>query len=194
MANDTRKIREMIGNDNIDAALEALIQLLDSREDDGDLMDQSILQKGRWAEYRRKEMAGIADTTEINKIRDTLLKIARELDKRMKEAADKPTPPAPQPLSPGLQQRPPQQQYVAQCFFNGDVNHYFVLSNNQIVAVNPMTNYTMAIASRTPSMDPNFAWVYQFPNGAYYSIDQQGAIWGVNAFGMPMQMGYVQYF
>jgi len=31
-----------------------------------------------------------------------------------------------------------------------------------------------------------------FPNGFFYSIDHSGGIWGLNAFGMPMQMGYVQ--
>ncbi|MCC6459538.1 MAG: hypothetical protein IT260_03640 [Saprospiraceae bacterium] len=51
----------------------------------------------------------------------------------------------------------------------------------------------MLVALKTPSANPAFAWIYQFPNGAYYSIDHQGAIWGMNAYGMPMQMGYVQY-
>jgi hypothetical protein len=60
--------------------------------------------------------------------------------------------------------------------------------------VNAITNFSMVVASRVTSVNPNFAWVYMFPNGFFYSIDQAGGIWGVNAFVLPMQLGYVQYF
>ena len=59
--------------------------------------------------------------------------------------------------------------------------------------VNPLNNFSTIVANRVASVNPNFAWVYLFPNGFFYNVDHSGAIWGVNAFGMPLQMGYVQY-
>jgi hypothetical protein len=195
MIADTKKILDLIGADRIEAAIEALINGLEHRSGDDDLFDQVILQKGRWANYHRKSLMDVANSNDIDKIRHALLQITRELDKRQRsEKASAPQ----QPNNPAVPQQfkssPPQPQYIAECFFNGDMNKYFVMANNQIVGVNPMTNHSMAVASRVASMDTSFAWIYQLPNGLYYNIDHNGVIWGVNTFGLPMQMGYVRYF
>ena len=193
MAADTRQIRELIGENELDQAIQGLLLLLEQRGSD-ELLDQTILQKSRWKEYKRREIGGYSDEKEVNSIRDALLKITRELDRQPEKAA------APQPVPPPVQQNQPTghpaeatAHYAARCYFTGDPNAYYVTQAGQILALHPMTHQTVLVAMRTPSMNPAFAWIYQFPNGAYYSIDHQGAIWGMNAYGMPMQMGYVQY-
>lgn len=191
MANSTKHIRELIGENEIEQAIFHLLEhLYNSAEHD--LTDSAVLQKSRWAEYKRKNVSGLAKNEDIDGIRDALLKIVREIDNRATKVhtghQTQHTPPPRQPEVP-----PPPKAYLAQCFFNGDPNTYYVAPNNQIVVVNPMSNFPVVVANRTASINPAFAWVYQFPNGFYYSIDHNGAIWGVNAFGMPVQMGYVQY-
>lgn len=197
MVNNTRQIRELIGENEIEQAISLLLDYLYSGTE-YDLVDSAVLQKSRWAEYKRKNVSGLARNEDIDGIRDALLKIVRELDNRATKGATGEStrsetiqrkPPDMPPPPP-----PPVKTYVAQCFFNGDPNTYYVTPNNQIVVVNPMTNFPVVVASRLASMNPAFAWIYQFPNGFYYSIDHNAAIWGVNTFGMPMQMGYVQYF
>jgi len=193
MANSTKHIRELIGENEIEQAIYHLLEhLYNSAEHD--LTDSAVLQKSRWAEYKRKNVSGLAKNEDIDGIRDALLKIVREIDNRASKVhtghQQQHTPPRQPEVPPPP---PPQKNYVAQCFFNGDPNTYYVTPNNQIVVVNPMSNFPVVVANRTASINPAFAWVYQFPNGFYYSIDHNGAIWGVNAFGMPVQMGYVQY-
>ncbi|MCC6281616.1 MAG: hypothetical protein IT262_13505 [Saprospiraceae bacterium] len=193
MTNSTRHIRELIGENEIEQAIDRLLDLLYNSVEH-DLSDSAVLQKSRWAEYKRKNVSGLAKNEDIDGIRDALLKIVRELDNRSIKTPSEPpqtyTPPRMPDVPPPP---PPPKAYVAQCFFNGDPNTYYVTPNNQIVVVNPMSNFPVAVATRTASLNPAFAWIYQFPNGFYYSIDHNGAIWGVNAFGLPMQMGYVQY-
>ena len=192
MVTGTKEIRDYIGNDQIEQAIYALLELLEVRYDDHDLHDQTILQKGRWADYKKRDIGGFGDDKDVNSIRAALLNITRELETRMKQPAPKKREPIPHPAPPILE--PPKNPYVAQCHFTGDMNAYYVLPNNQIVMVNPATNLSMVVAGRAPSAYPNFAWVYLFPNGFFYNVDHAGAIWGVNAYGMPMQMGYVEYF
>lgn len=187
MSLNAKKIRNLIGDDRLEEALEDMLGYLEHRDNDHDLYDQAILQKGRWKDYKKKLNAGIEDDKDLNGIRMALLNILRDIEKRAREDAPVNPPHPPQPAPP------PQQTYVAQCFFNGDMHQYFLTPANQIVALNPMTNLPMVVASRVSSADPNIAWVYMFPNGLYYNIDHNGAIWGVNAFGFPMQMGYVKY-
>lgn len=193
MTNSTRHIRELIGENEIEQAIDRLLDLLYNSVEH-DLSDSAVLQKSRWAEYKRKNVSGLAKNEDIDGIRDALLKIVREMDNRSIKTPSEPpqtyTPPRMPDVPPPP---PPPKAYVAQCFFNGDPNTYYVTPNNQIVVVNPMSNFPVAVATRTASLNPAFAWIYQFPNGFYYSIDHNGAIWGVNAFGLPMQMGYVQY-
>lgn len=197
MANNTRQIRELIGENEIEQAISGLLDLLNSSTE-YDLTDSAVLQKSRWAEYKRKNVSGLARNEDIDGIRDALLKIVRELDNRAAKVAtgesNFTTITRPAEMPPPPPPPPPVKTYAAQCFFNGDPNTYYVAPNNQIVVVNPMSNFPVVVATRTASLNPAFAWTYQFPNGFYYSIDHNGAIWGVNAFGMPMQMGYVQYF
>lgn len=193
MANSSKQIRELIGENEIEQAINQLLELL-YHSTEHDLSDAAVLQKSRWAEYKRKNVSGLAKNEDIDGIRDALLKIVREMDNRATTGntgyQQQQAPPRQPEIPPPP---PPQKTYVAQCFFNGDPNTYYVAPNNQIVVVNPMSNFPVVVASRTASLNPTFAWIYQFPNGFYYSIDHNGAIWGVNAFGLPVQMGYVQY-
>ena len=192
MANSTKFIRELIGENEIEQAISQLLEYLYNGAE-YDLTDSAVLQKSRWAEYKRKNVSGLAKNEDIDGIRDALLKIVREIDNRATKVSAPQQPQYTPPRQPDVPPPPPQQKnYVAQCFFNGDPNTYYVTLNNQIVVVNPMSNFPVVVATRTASLNPAFAWIYQFPNGFYYSIDHSGAIWGVNAFGMPMQMGYVQ--
>lgn len=191
MASNTKQVRELIGENEIEQAIGLLLDYFENGTE-YDLLDQTILQKSRWADYKRKNLGGFGDEKESNAIRLSLLDITREADQRSVQPKTQYNNP---PENRGNNQPPPPPppppKYVAQCYFNGDPNAYYVTPTNQIVMVNPMTNFTMVVASRTASMNPAFAWVYMFPNGFFYSIDHAGAIWGVNAFGMPVQMGYV---
>lgn len=186
MRPETNRIRELIGENDIGQAIQLLLDLIQTGRH-RDLLDQTYLQKGKWAEYKRRRLAGVAEEKELNEIRLSLFDIARELDDRPEQAPEPERRREPPPVEPH------QPQYVARCVFNGDMNAYFVAPAGQIVVVNPITNFASMVATRVPSTNPAFAWFYMFPNGFYYSIDHAGAIWGVNAFGMPMQMGYVQY-
>ncbi len=194
---DTRRIRELIGENEIEQAVQLLIDMLDGAAASGDLLDSAILQKSRWVEYKKKNISGLGEEKEINGIRAALLNISREIDNRassghatrLPDSGNHAPPPPPQFDTP----QPQQPQYIARCFFNADPNSYFVTPANQIVVVNPLTNFSTIVANRVASVNPNFAWVYLFPNGFFYNVDHAGAIWGVNAFGMPLQMGYVQY-
>jgi hypothetical protein len=201
MKPDSRRIRELIGENQIEQAIRLLIDYLEQTTEH-DLLDQIILQKSRFTDYNKKHLSGFGEDKEINAIRSSLLEINREAanraDRPLSSPSAKPveTPvskfnPIPQPsVLPDTQSK----QYFAQCFFTGDPNTYYVLNNGQIVIINQMTSLPIVVATRTASLNPAFSWVYQFPNGMYYSIDHTGVIWGVNAFGMPIQMGYVQYF
>lgn len=182
-----KQIRHQIGENQLGEALQLLIEYLDSGTD-ADLQDQAILQKSRWNDYQHKKMGGFADEKEVNAIRSALLEITRMAEKRKEKPHEVPFTPAPMEAPPA-----PGKLYVAQCFFTGDPNSYYVLPNNQIVVINMMTNMPVHVANRNISIMPNFAWVYQFPNGFFYSVDHAGIIWGLNAFGMSVQMGYVKY-
>lgn len=197
MKADSRRIRELIGDNQIEQAIRLLIDYLEMTTED-DLLDQIILQKSRFSDYTKKHLGGFGEDKEINAIRSSLLEITREAANRADRPKSSPQvkpveTPDPIQTQNVLTNTPPI-EYFAQCFFNGDPNRYFVLKNSQIVVVNPMTSMPVQVASRTASLNSAFAWVYQFPNGMYYSVDHAGVLWGVNAFGMPIQMGYVQYF
>ncbi len=188
MKPDTQLVRELIGENDLEKAIQTLLDYLKAGNH-RDLQDQVYLQKGNWSEYKRRRLAGVAEEKDLNTLRLALFDITRELDDRPDQPAEPDRPKRPEPPPPP----PPPVQYVARCYFNGDMNTYFVTPTHQIVMINPMTNFSVVVASRMPSMNPQFAWLYMFPNGFYYSIDHAGAIWGVNMYGMPMQMGSVQY-
>jgi hypothetical protein len=188
-----KQIRTLIGENQIEQAVQLLIEYLEPSPEQ-DLFDQMILQKSRWADYKRKELGGFGNDKDINEIRSSLVNIIREIENRKNKPVQKETPLPHLNPPPPVSQPPLQKNYIAQCFFNNDPNTYYVLPNNQIMMLNMMTNLSVFVATRTASPLPNFAWIYQFPNGFYYSIDHAGVIWGLNAFGMPMQMGFVQYF
>lgn len=185
-------IRNLIGENQIEQAIQLLIEHLEPSPEQ-DLYDQMILQKSRWADYKRKHLSGFGDDKEINAIRSAILDIAREIENRKNKPAVKETSPT-SFNPPNISQPPLQKNYFAQCIFNGDPNLYYVQHNNQITVLNMMTNLPVFVANRVVSNLPAYAWFYQFPNGFFYSIDHQGAIWGLNPFGFPIQMGYVQYF
>jgi hypothetical protein len=188
MSFHAKTIRNLIGDDRLEEAIEMLIIHLEQDDDRHDLYDQMILLKSRFKDFKKKANAGVEEDKDLNSIRVALLNIIREMDQHPKEQVHQ------QPRNVPAPQVPQANPYIAQCFFNGDLNQYYVTPTNQIVMVNAITNFSMVVASRVTSVNPNFAWVYMFPNGFFYSIDHSGGIWGVNAFGLPMQLGYVQYY
>jgi len=191
MSFHAKTLRNLIGDDRLGDAIETLIAYLEQDDTLHDVYDQVILIKGRFKDFTKKANAGVEEDKDLNSIRVALLNIVRDVDQRSKEQAPQPPKQSTHtPVPPAPQTNP----YVAQCFFNGDVNQYFITPTNQIVMVNAVTNFSTVVASRVASVNPNFAWVYLFPNGFFYSIDHSGGIWGVNAFGLPMQLGYVRYY
>lgn len=208
MSFPTHQIRELIGENEVEEAIRILCECLAST-DEHELYDQSLLQKSRYHAYHKREINKLADEKELIEIRIAVLNLTRELDKRGKEPKTavreifnkapleepKPTPIQPTKTpSPPPPNAPPTITYIGQCFFQNDPMSYYITSNNQIVVIQPLTQAAIPVAARMPSTNPAISWVYLFPNGFFYNIDHSGVIWGVNAFGMPMQMGYVQYF
>lgn len=189
-------VRNLIGDGETLKAIEALESHL--RTGDSDLYNQVIHQKGQFNAFRKRDNLGLgADPATLAKINYAILEIVTEVDKE-EEGFFTPSyssNPARsnQQYGPGTPESPPASEFVAQCFFYNDPNQYFVNQFNQIIAYNPISNLRMPVAQRVPSNDPRFLWLYYFSNGMFYSIDHQGAIWGQNMFGMPMQMGYVRY-
>ncbi len=94
---------------------------------------------------------------------------------------------------------------VARCTFH-DGSASFLTSTGEIY-----TNYmgtTISIGRRVPSQQPGIAWFYVVQSsdptvqyylnimglsGTTYAVDDDGVIWGQNAWGQPVQMGYVTY-
>lgn len=188
------KVRELVGEGETLRAIEVLEQHLKGRNTD--LYNQVIHQKGQFNTYRKQSNLGMgADPAVAAKINYAILEIATSIEKG-EDQSWQPTGGQSGGGNSGIQQDTSHNQpaeYTAQCFFYNDPNQYWVNRYNQIIAYNPVTNLNMPIAQRVPSNDPRFAWLYYFNTGMFYSIDHQGAIWGQNMFGMPMQMGYVKY-
>ena len=189
----SKRIRQLIGENELEQAIVELEQYLEDKNQD--LLDQLTLQRRNYTAYRKKVTAGYGDEREASAIGDQLMTILRDVEKWEKAGA--------QPARENLQYlenaskttKVPsvnQPKYSAKCVFFNDPNQYFVSPQNQIVAVNAFTGVSMIVAAKMPSMYPNVAWVYTFPNGVYYNVDLQGGIWGMNAFGQPFQMGFVE--
>lgn len=209
MGKISEKIRAHIGEGEHDAAIEVLVGFL--KTTGGDLYNQAILLKGKFKEYEREKRLGLGEKPEVkSQISLAVLDLADQIDQRNLE--NPPTQqdfekmrPDPQQVHRQQQQQPQQNfyqpntppaqpQYVAQCFFTGDLMQYFITNQNQILAVNPMTNQSLIVRMKMPSQDYRYAWTYYISaTGAYYLVDHTGLIWG-QSFGMPAQMGYVKYF
>ena len=196
MSVNTKQIRQLIGDNEMEEAFRSLLALLDSEARWHDLYDEAIVLKTSWNEHARKGRIGLAQKEDFNRVVSGLLEIVRAYDKR---AAQTPHPdPASQPTPQLLNTQPtphvPQPlRRVAQCFMTGDLTEYYVLENEQIIGVNPMTKQSWGVAVRIASYVAEWAWFIQFPNTSYYSVDHQGRIWGLNMYGFPAQLGYVQY-
>ena len=192
-----------IGEGELSDAIDTLVGFL--KNIGGDLYNQSIHLKGEYASYHKNVMMGTGnDQQKKAQISMAVLDLADKIDKQ-----DLESPPSAsdfEQMRPSLQQvrqqqnipnyPPPAQQpsYQAQCFFNGDMMQYFVTHQDQVIAINPMTNQSFFVALKIPSQDMRYAWTYYFQsNGMYYLVDHAGIIWG-QSYGMPMQMGYVKYF
>ncbi|MFN4079336.1 MAG: hypothetical protein ACK4NS_00420 [Saprospiraceae bacterium] len=191
MSVNAKQIRQLIGENAIEEAFGILLTLLDDNERWRDLHDEAIVLKTVWNDYARKERIGIAQKDDLNRVVAGMLEIVRAYDKR---AAQPLRPAPPPPVSEPAPPLPQQPRRVAQCLMTGDLTEYFVLDNEQIVGYNPMTRQSWSVAVRMPSYVPEWAWFIQFPNASYYSVDHQGRIWGLNMYGFPTQLGYVQYF
>ncbi len=190
-----KTIRSYIGDNRLEEAIEQLIALLENEDICYDLYDQTLVQKSNWNNYVHKDRLNIAKKEDLDVVIAKLLDILRTYEKRKKEPPVSPISSIPT-QSPTPPQRQPAQQtprYVARCFFYNDMNAYYVLEDNQVVMFNAVTNQSMIVAMRTMPMLAGYSWSYQFTDGRYYSVDGQGAIWGINFYGLPMQVGYVQY-
>jgi hypothetical protein len=203
----TKKIRRLIGDNELEEAITELENYLEGKHQE--LADRVTLQRRSFTAYRKKYTAGYGEEREASAIGDQLMEIVRDIDKWEKSPlkGKEQNPTAQQStVQPEIQidgellsisSQPPaaaQNLYAARCIFYNDPNQYYVTRDNQIVMVAAMTGATMLVATKMPSYFPNVSWVYTFPNGVHYNIDLQGAIWGMNAFGQPFQMGYVEYF
>ena len=192
----TKKVRNLIGENEIESAISELEKYLDGQ--DMELYDALLLQKRRYNAYRKQFTAGYAEEKEIAAITDQLLSIVRKIDApREEKKTDHHQNRNLQPDHKDQIKNPDPvykdtHQYVAKCVFFNDHNQYYLDRENRIYAVHAFNGATILVANKIPSMMPNIMWVYSFPNGMYYNVDMQGNIWGLNAFGQPMQMGMVQ--
>ncbi len=199
---EVRNIRTLIGEGDPEAAIDELLELLYASEHHASWRNPATLLKGRWTKYKKASLNQLADDNEYNQICHSVLEILAEVEKTPTTSTPSTSspqyaPPQPQfaPPPPNYPPPQPQAQYVAKCVFYGDVQQYFLLPNNQIVAIGPMTNNMPVHAANCLAPNaPNIRWVYWRLDGFYYNVDHAGAIWGVNAFMQPQQVGYVQYF
>lgn len=210
MGQVTDKIRAHVGEGELEQAIDTLVNFL--KPFGGDLYDQAVHQRGLFKSYMKERMLGLANNAEVkNNISMAVLSLASQVDKLDLEnpnRAQTSPPPAsndsrktsyPPPQSPPAQpQQTPatqaQTRYVAQCFFTGDIMQYYITENDQILAVNPLTNQSLIVGVKMPSNNFNFAWTYYVTaTNIYYMVDHAGLIWGQN-FGIPAQVGYVKYF
>lgn len=210
MGQVTDKIRAHIGEGELEEAIDTLVSFL--KPIGGDLYDQSVHQRGQFKSYMKERMLGLANNAEVkNKISMAVLSLAGQVDKldlenpnRARNQSAKanefveqtnynqPQSPPTQPQQPPVPQQQP--RYKAQCFFTGDIMQYYITENDQILAVNPLTNQSLIVGVKMPSNNFNFAWTYYVSaTNIYYMVDHAGLIWGQN-FGVPAQVGYVKYF
>lgn len=204
MSSVSDKIRMHIGEGELEDAIDSLVGF--SKNIGGDLYNQSIHLKGEYSSYKKELLMGTGgDPKKKAQISMAVLELAEYIDKRDLEKPPSVNDfeqmrPNPQYVQQQQQNIPTPQQpvqqpsYYAQCIFNGDMMQYFVTHQNQIIAINPMTNQSVMVGMKMPSQDMRYAWTYYFTStGMYYLIDHAGIIWG-QSFGMPAQMGYVKYF
>ncbi|MFQ5447442.1 MAG: hypothetical protein ACE5FF_10945 [Saprospiraceae bacterium] len=197
MGEVTDKIRTHIGEGELFEAIEILAGYLKSVG--GDYYNQAILLKGKYKDYHREKMMGMADNEQVkSQISMAVLDLATQIDKgEVEQPGAKPPKPESKKTKKKKQKTPvpPQDpQFTAQCFFTGDMMQYYITENDQIVAINPLTNQTLMIGVKMPSQDANYAWTYYVnATGVYYLVDHSGILWGQN-FGMLAQVGYVKYF
>ncbi len=210
----TDQVRAHIGEGELEAAIDQLVGFL--KEIGGDLYDQALHQRGLYKSWQRDRMLGVAnDPAEKNRIMLAVLNIASQIDKlgledpqrraqykqRSSEGEDASldmdwpsNSDVPEPEMPDPTHQPPAGQYQAQCFFTGDMMQYYITKDDQILAVNPLTNQRLIVGVKMPPQNFNFAWTfYVNATGIYYLVDHAGIIWGQN-FGVPAQVGYVKYF
>jgi effector-associated domain 11 (EAD11)-containing protein len=201
MGKVTDKIRTHIGEGELSEAIETLAGYLQSVG--GDYYNQTILLKGKYKDYRREKMMGMADNEQVkSRISMAVLDLASQIDKgEVEQSGDSsnlkirsPEPKKRKKKKAKTPAPPSQPQYTAQCFFTGDMMQYYITGNDQIVAINPLTNQTLMVGVKMPSQDTNYAWTYYVnATGVFYLADHAGILWGQNS-GILAQVGYVKYF
>lgn len=77
---------------------------------------------------------------------------------------------------------------VAQCTFQNDVNQYFVMSDNTIVAKVTTTGQLVQVGYIEASNDPRFRFIYVVPQ-IRYGIDTNGYIWTSGYMGQLVVIG-----
>lgn len=210
MGQVTDKIRDHIGEGELEEAIDTLVQFL--HPIGGEIYDQAVHQRGLFKSFMKDKMLGLSNNSEDkNKISMAVLSLAGQVDKLDLENPKKSHDYSTQQQSElanfnqydnhqlasnqgHKQSNVPGTQYKAQCFFNGDIMQYYITENDQILALNPLTNQSFIVGVKMPSNNFNFAWTYYVTaTNIYYMVDHAGHIWGQN-FGVPAQVGYVKYF
>lgn len=200
MLETTDKIRQHIGEGELEKAIDLLVQMV--RPKGGDHYDQAILLRGSLKEFNRNNDLGLeVNPKEKSRITMAVLKLVSAIEET--GAIKQPEQLAANSVSEAYQTgtghaAPPPNNtahnYLAQCFFANDAALYYVMKDQSIHVFNPVTQQWVWVGTKMPSQDPRFQWMIYFHlTNVYFGVDMNAAIWGQNWYGM-FQAGYVRYF
>lgn len=188
------KFRDLVGNGELNEALEQLDEQLAAQN--SPLRDDAILLKGRLNKFEREQNLGIVQqANEENLISKAMLDLIRRAEKEANSAQNQPVSTHFQPNTPAENQPQPAQNWLGRLWIDGDQTEYYLHPQGAIFGVNFFTRAQMQVAQRHPSANPAFAWTYfVFAFNAWASVDHQGLIWAINAWGQVVRIGQFQAF
>lgn len=188
------KIRDMVGDGELSAALEQLEELLAGHF--SPLRDDAILLKSRLSKFEREQNMGtVQQANEENLISKAILAIVRQAEKESEKPQKQPQPTHFQPNPPTENPQPATQSWLGRLWIDTDPTEFYLHPQGAIFRIDPITRLQMQVAARYPSANPAFAWTYfVFAYNAWASVDHQGIIWTVNGWGQVVRIGQFQPF
>ena len=198
MSQLTEKIRQLVGDGDLEEALDALDDFLETRNDD-ELRDEVILLKSRFKSLERDRNQGVGfSPNERNQIVAAVLDLTKKIDKnavqKERNSIQKETTPLVAPTQNFGNQPPPPNGFTARVFIDGDLSEFYLTTQNAIVRLDPISRQSFVVANKFPSNDVRFAWTYFVPSMNFWaSVDFQGVIWTMNFYGQILRIGQVQY-
>ena len=188
------KIRDMVGDGELSAALEELDGLLAGRF--STLRDDAILLRSRLSKFEREQNSGtVQQANEENLISKSILALVRQAESEAEKPKKQPKPVHFQPNPPAENPQPATQNWVGRLWIDGDPTEFYLHPQGAILRIDPISRLQTQVAARYPSTNPAFAWTYfVFAFNAWASVDHVGIIWAINGWGQVVRIGQFQPF